>query len=147
MYKSLFLCKLRRRSSSTNIQMTISRILDALSLSFSLKNAHVPRRRLVGQYFHNFLKDFIYSFMRNTQREAENKSRRRSRLPAENPMRNSIPGPGITTWAKDRHSTTDHPGAPILSYFNVNKFNQICVSPQFRWHRVSGKNGALDRVG
>ena len=69
---------------------------------------------IVSLFFKRFYL-FIYSWETQTERERErgrDKGRGRSRLLAGSLMRDSIPDPGITTWAEGRCPTAEPPRHP-----------------------------------
>ena len=69
-----------------------------------------------------FFKDFLYLLMRDRER-GRDPGRGRGRLPAGNPVQDSIPGPGVTAWARGRHSTAEPPGGPWTQRFLRNQWN------------------------
>ena len=79
-----------------------------------------------------FLKkiSFIYSW--ETQR-GRDIGRGRSRLPTSSPMWDSIPGPGITPWAKGRCSTAEPPRHPSTSSFLCVKCFLYLSCPFILW--------------
>ena len=58
--------------------------------------------RILSFNYFFFKKYFIYLFMRDRERErGRDIGRGRNGLPPRSPMHDSIPRPGITTWATD----------------------------------------------
>ena len=80
-----------------------------------------------------FFRFFIYSFMRDTEREkGAETGRGRTRLPTGSMIWDSIPNPRITPWAKDRCSTTEPPGVPVLTI----KMGNSAYFNGATWHSV-----------
>ena len=75
--------------------------------------------------------NFIYLLMGDWKRGRDITGRGRSRLPAGSLMEDWIPGPGITTWAKGRYSTTEPPRCP--SAFLILIFPLILPTKFFLW--------------
>ena len=65
------------------------------------------------------LKDFMYLVMRHTETQAEGAAAGSLR----EPVRDSIPGPGITPWAEGRRSAAGPPGRPSRTVFIFATFS------------------------
>ena len=66
-----------------------------------------------------FFLDFIYLFMRDTEREAEREAEGEAGSMQGARRGTWSQDPGITTWTKDRCSTTETPGCPLSLFINV----------------------------
>ena len=73
----------------------------------------------------------MYSW--ETHREKQ-RHRRRIKLHAGSPIQDSIPDPGITPWAKGRHSTAEPPRCPFFFLFNAASWRREMVQ---EWDFVS----------
>ena len=82
--------------------------------------------RTVFCFLFCFVFRFYLLFMRDRERErGKDTGRGRSRFPMGSPMRDSIPGPRIMPWAKDRCSTTEPSRWPKKSLFFKKDFTYL----------------------